>query len=92
MSEAETYDTRVQAIRAYNRPLLEDFGTWLDHKGFSEQTVMNHLGNIYLFASAPSKKSETSFWHRWLSKLRSHLVSDGMPTLLGAAAWRDGIL
>ena len=40
MSEAETYDTRVQAIRAYNRPLLEDFGTWLDHKGFSEQTVM----------------------------------------------------
>src|SRR6266566_9225568 len=51
MSEAETYDTRVQAIRAYNRPLLEDFGTWLDHKGFSEHTVMNHLGNIYLFAS-----------------------------------------
>jgi hypothetical protein len=23
----------------------------LDHKGFSEQTVINHLGNIYLFAS-----------------------------------------
>lgn len=42
MSEAETYDTRVQAIRAYNRPLLEDFGTWLDHKGFSEQTVITH--------------------------------------------------
>jgi site-specific recombinase XerD len=51
MSETETYDARVQAIRAYNRPLLEDFGTWLDHKGFSEQTVITHLGNIYLFAS-----------------------------------------
>jgi site-specific recombinase XerD len=24
---------------------------WLDHKGFSKQTVINHLGNIYLFAS-----------------------------------------
>jgi hypothetical protein len=51
MSETETYDARVQAIRAYNRPLLEDFGIWLDHQGFSEQTVITHLGNIYLFAS-----------------------------------------
>jgi hypothetical protein len=51
MSEAETYDTHVQTIRAYNRLLLERFGTWLEHKGWTSPTIITHLGNIYLFAS-----------------------------------------
>jgi len=51
MSEAETYDTRVQAIRVYNHSLLEGFGAWLEHKGWTSPTIITHLGNIYLFAS-----------------------------------------
>ncbi len=51
MSEAETYETRVQAIRAYNHSLLEGFGTWLEHKGLTSPTIITHLGNIYVFAT-----------------------------------------
>ena len=30
MSDADTYDTRVQAIRAYNQPILDGFRAWLE--------------------------------------------------------------
>jgi hypothetical protein len=30
MSDTQTYDARVRAIRAYNQPLLNDFRAWLE--------------------------------------------------------------
>lgn len=49
MSDADTYDARVQAIRTYNQPLLEDFRTWLEQGGLAEKTVKNHVDNIDFF-------------------------------------------
>jgi hypothetical protein len=51
MSDAETYDARVQAIRVYNHSLLEGFGAWLEQKGWTSPTIITHLGNIYVFAT-----------------------------------------
>ena len=36
MSDANTYDARVRAIRAYNQPILDDFRAWLEQAGLSE--------------------------------------------------------
>ncbi len=33
MSDIETYDARVRAIRAYNQLILDDFRVWLEQKG-----------------------------------------------------------
>ncbi len=36
MSDVETYDTRVRAIRAYNQPALDGFRAWLEQSGLYE--------------------------------------------------------
>jgi len=61
MSEADTYDARVRAIRVYNQPLLEDFRSWLEQSGLVEKTVKAHVYNIgffteYLVYYEPLKK------------------------------------
>ena len=50
MSDVETYDARVRAIRAYNQPILEDFRAWLEQSGLIEKTVKRHVFNIGFFA------------------------------------------
>ena len=49
MSDVNTYDERVRAIRAYNQPILEDFRAWLEQSGFTEKTIENHVDNIDFF-------------------------------------------
>ena len=49
MSDANSYDARVRAIRVYNQPILEDFRAWLEQAGLSEKTVRNHVDNIDFF-------------------------------------------
>lgn len=49
MSDTNTYDARVQAIRAYNQPILADFQAWLEQAGLSDKTVKNHVENIDFF-------------------------------------------
>ena len=49
MSDIETYDARVRAIRAYNQPILEEFRAWLEQSGLSKKTVENHVENIDFF-------------------------------------------
>jgi site-specific recombinase XerD len=49
MSDTNSYDARVQAIRAYNQPILEDFRSWLEQSGFTEKTIENHVENIDFF-------------------------------------------
>ena len=61
MSDADTFDARVRAIRAYNQPVLEDFRAWLEQSGFAEKTIKAHVDNIdfftrYLVYYEPLKK------------------------------------
>jgi len=49
MSSADSYDAQVQAIRAYNQPILDDFRAWLEQSGLAEKTVRNHVDNIDFF-------------------------------------------
>lgn len=49
MSDTNSYDARVQAIRAYNQPILDGFRTWLEQSGLAEKTVKNHVDNIDFF-------------------------------------------
>jgi len=49
MSDTDSYDARVQVIRAYNQPILEDFRSWLGQSGFAEKTIENHVENIDFF-------------------------------------------
>jgi site-specific recombinase XerD len=51
MSDAETYDARVRAIRAYNQPILDDFRTWLEQSGLAKKTVKAHVFNIDFFTA-----------------------------------------
>jgi site-specific recombinase XerD len=44
-----TYDERVRAIRAYNRPLLDSFREWLEQSGLAKKTVKAHVDNIDFF-------------------------------------------
>jgi hypothetical protein len=46
MSDAESYDARVRAIRAYNQPILDDSRAWLEQSGLAEKTIKNHVDNI----------------------------------------------
>jgi len=50
MSNLSEYDTQLQAIRAYNQPILDDFLTWLKQSGLSEKTAKRHVNNIHLFS------------------------------------------
>ncbi len=61
MSDAETYDARVRAIRAYNQPILDAFRAWLEQSDLAEKTIKNHVDNIdfftrYLVYSEPLEK------------------------------------
>ena len=49
MSDTDSYDARVRAIRAYNQPILEDFRFWLEQSGLAKKTVENHVDNIDFF-------------------------------------------
>ncbi len=51
MNEANTYDydAQVQAIRAYNQPILDSFRAWLEQAGLAEKTIKNHVDNIDFF-------------------------------------------
>ena len=49
MSSADSYDARVQAIKVYNQPILDDFRAWLEQSGLAEKTVRNHVDNIDFF-------------------------------------------
>jgi len=49
MNDAGSYDEQVQAIRAYNQPILDGFRTWLEQSGLAEKTVRNHVENIDFF-------------------------------------------
>ncbi|GAC1345903.1 MAG: hypothetical protein NVSMB27_08630 [Ktedonobacteraceae bacterium] len=40
----------MQAIRAYNQPILDDFRAWLVQAGLSEKTARRHMSNIDLFS------------------------------------------
>ncbi len=51
MSDVETYDERVRAIRAYNQPILDDFRAWLEQSGLAEKTVKAHVFNIDFFTA-----------------------------------------
>ncbi len=51
MSDVEAYDERVQAIRAYNQPILADFRARLEQSGLSEKTVKTHVDNINFFTN-----------------------------------------
>ena len=57
----DIYDTKVQAIRDYNQPLLNSFREWLEQSGFAEKTIKAHVENIdffteYLVYYEPLKK------------------------------------
>ncbi len=51
MNDAPTYDQEVQAIRAYNQPLLDSFQDWLVHSGVGTKTIQSHVANIAFFAT-----------------------------------------
>lgn len=43
------YDKEVEAIRAYNRPILDAFQTWLAEGGLADKTIRSHVENIDFF-------------------------------------------
>ena len=43
MSDFETYDARVRAIRASNQPILDDFRTWLEQSSVFDNERGDHL-------------------------------------------------
>ncbi len=49
MSDLSIYEERVQAIHAYNQPILNDFRIWLEQSGLSEKTVRSHVRNVKFF-------------------------------------------
>src|SRR5215471_8849020 len=51
MSDTETYDARVRAIRAYNQPILDEFQAWLEQSGLAEKTIRAHVNNISFFTN-----------------------------------------
>ena len=44
------YDQKVEKIRAYNQPILDEFQSWLETEGFASKTIKNHIDNISFFA------------------------------------------
>jgi site-specific recombinase XerD len=49
MSDTLSYDERVQTIRAYNQPIIEDFRAWLEQSSLSEKTVRKYVFDIKFF-------------------------------------------
>jgi len=49
MSDIDDYDAQVEAIRAYNQPILDEFRSWLKQSGLSEKTISNQVSDIDFF-------------------------------------------
>lgn len=45
----DDYDQQVEAIRAYNRPILAAFQTWLTAARLADKTIRGHVENIDFF-------------------------------------------
>jgi site-specific recombinase XerD len=45
----EDYDQQVEAIRAYNQPILAAFQTWLKEARLADKTIKGHVENIDFF-------------------------------------------
>ncbi len=50
MSDYDDYDKQVEAIRAYNQPILDAFQASLKEAGLAQKTIKNHIDNIDFFA------------------------------------------
>ena len=50
MTDAETYEQRVQAIQLANQPILDGFETWLRQSGLSEPTIRAHVVDMRFFS------------------------------------------
>lgn len=44
------YDKEVEKMEAYNQPILDEFGSWLEKSGLAQTTVKNHVENMAFFA------------------------------------------
>ncbi|MEW5956533.1 MAG: site-specific integrase [Chloroflexota bacterium] len=47
--KSSDYDQQVEAIRAYNQPILDTFQAWLTETGLADKTVRSHVENISFF-------------------------------------------
>jgi site-specific recombinase XerD len=50
MTAPNDYDSQVEAIRAYNQPILDAFQAWLEESGLVRKTIKNHVDNIDFFS------------------------------------------
>ena len=50
MSDATNYETKVQAIRVYNQPILAAFEASLEQSGLTRKTVKAHVHRVVFFA------------------------------------------
>ena len=48
---AATYEQRARAIHLASQPIPDDFERWLEHAGWSEQTIRDHVDNIRFFTN-----------------------------------------
>jgi site-specific recombinase XerD len=49
MSDLHTYDAQVEAIQAYNQPILDEFRSWLAQSTLAPKTADRYVSNIQLF-------------------------------------------
>ncbi len=49
MTDSNDYDKQVEAMRAYNQPILDAFQAWLKEAGLARKTIKNHVDNIDFF-------------------------------------------
>jgi hypothetical protein len=54
MTDPNDYDSQVEAIRAYNQPVLKAFQTWLEESGMARKTIKNHVDNFRYSANRPA--------------------------------------
>lgn len=63
------YDREVEKIRAHNRPILDEFQSWLENSGLAQKTVKNHIENVDFF-------TEYLVYYEPLTKLDEANVGD----------------
>jgi site-specific recombinase XerD len=49
MGKLHTHDAQVQAIQAYNKPILDGFQSWLEQSNLAQKTANRYVKNIQLF-------------------------------------------
>ena len=49
MGKLRTHDAQVQAIQAYNKPILDGFQSWLEQSNLAQKTANRYVKNIQLF-------------------------------------------